>query len=81
MVVHEISGAPEMTDVLLWDAMEREWRIGHGRALAAVGGRLCWCACTVREGDEIAADEEPIIVFTQVTHWSPLPPEVEPGGG
>ena len=54
MVVHEIAGAPDMIDVLLWDAAEREWRIGHQRELYV--GQAFWCACTMAEAEDLITD-------------------------
>ena len=76
MVVHEIAGAPDMIDVLLWDAAEREWRIGHQRELYV--GQAFWCACTMAEAEDLITDGEPVPVFQRVTHWAPLPPKVQP---
>lgn len=71
MIVHEIASAVTEIDILLWDAIEREWRIGHGREV--IDGLIHWCACTMREAAEMLADDLPVPVFERVTHWSPLP--------
>ena len=77
MIVHEISSAPgPLINVLLWDEIESEWRIGHKRRFADVGEDF-WCSCTVAEAAELITDGEPVPVFTEVSHWSPLPPPMD----
>ena len=78
MSVHEIeaTAVPAMQNVLLWDTVEREWRIGHLRMLDdGVAEHLC--ACSVEEAHELIADDQPVPVFVDVSHWARLP--VEPG--
>jgi len=64
--VHEV---PEMQNVLMWDAVEREWLVGHMRK----AGELYACACTVAEAAEMLVDGVPVPVFAEVTHWARLP--------
>lgn len=63
-----------MTDVLLWDVLGGEWRIGHQRTLYV--GEAFWCACSLAEATDLVTDGMPVPVFEEVTHWAalPLPP-------
>lgn len=64
--------APELANVLFWDAMEREWRIGHVRPMIE-GVEPFYCACSVGEAHDLIAGDLPVPVFTEVTHWARLP--------
>lgn len=74
MNVIAIENAPPMlTNVLLWDAMEREWRVGHGRIMVPGLSEVYWVDGTVDDAHDLITDGEPVGVFTQVTHWARLP--------
>jgi len=75
MIVHPIGGAPHNIDVLMWDALESEWRIGHFRDMIP-GVNAYPVACTMREADDLIECDNPVPVFEKTTHWSPLPPPV-----
>lgn len=76
MIVHEISSAPSMTDVLVWDAKEKRWDIGHRRDVIP-GADEFWIVGHVADASAKVIDDEPLSVFMTVTHWSPLPMKVE----
>lgn len=74
MIVHEVAkvAVPAMQNVLLWDAAEGEWRIGHARVV--IDGRPAYlCAVTVQEAHDLITDDMPVPVFVDVTHWARLP--------
>lgn len=77
MIVYGIESAPEMTDILLWDASERQWRVGHGRRLIPGSDAVYWVDHSLADVEAYLTDGEPVSVFTRVTHWAQLPPEVE----
>jgi hypothetical protein len=72
--VHEIetTGAPTLENVLLWDVLEGEWRIGHAR-LMIDGLPAFYCAVSVAEAHDLIADDYPVPVFEEVSHWARLP--------
>lgn len=73
MNVQSIENTPEaLRNIMLWDAVEEEWRIGHLRHFPDVGVEY-WCACTCREAADLITDGEPVPVFMRVTHWAQLP--------
>jgi len=77
MIVHAIESVPEMTDVLLWDAIEREWVVGHVRQLVPGLNDPYHCAVSLKEGNALLTDGEPVPVIAEATHWAQLPPPVE----
>lgn len=76
MTVHEVAklDIPALQNVLMFDAIEREWRIGHVRWFKDIGAPLT-LACTVEEANDALSDEgaTPLMIFTEVTHWARLP--------
>lgn len=74
-VVHEIAGCPEMADVLLWDAHERCWVIGHRRWMRDIEQDY-FMAVPVKDADELITDGEPVPVLARSTHWAALPQPV-----
>ena len=75
MIVHLIASAPDMTGVLLWGEREGEWRVGHQRAVAYTGEDY-WIDGSIRDTEELIKDEMPLSIFTEVTHWTALPPKM-----
>lgn len=76
MITHPIASAPEaLTDVLIWDEKGGEWRVGHQRTIAYTG-ELYWIDGSVADADSLIEDEQPVSVFSEPTHWSPLPPKL-----
>lgn len=75
MSVHaiETTPVPTLSDVLLWDAIEREWRIGHARQMIPGLDEAYYCACSCAEAADLITDGEPVPVFMQATHWARLP--------
>lgn len=75
MTVHAVSEVtvPVLSNVLLWDAVEGEWRIGHARQVIPEVAEVYLCACSVEEAHELITDGEPVPVFMSVTHWARLP--------
>lgn len=79
MIIHPIASAPEaLRDVLLWDVGEEEWRVGHLRFMRDIEQDY-WIACSCREAAELITDGEPVPVFAEVSHWTPMPPKMGAG--
>lgn len=76
MIIHPIASAPHDVDVLMWDVLEREWRIGHIRGVLE-GVEPFHVACTVREASDLISDDNPIPVFMEASHWAALPMPVQ----
>lgn len=78
MSVHEIetTDVPTLENVLLWDTIEREWRIGHARVMID-GVPAFYCAVSVSEAHDLIIDDYPVPVFAEVSHWARLPSEPE----
>lgn len=78
MSVYEIAmtAVPAMQNVLLWDTVEREWRIGHLRSVIE-GVAAYYCGVPVAEANDLLSDDYPVPVFTDVSHWARLPSEPE----
>jgi len=76
MEVHDLGAVavPLMTNVLLWDELEREWRIGHARRLLDLD-EVWHCEGSVADVHELITDGMPVPVFSRVTRWARLPPE------
>lgn len=74
MTVHDVDDVPMMnlSNVLMYDKFEAEWRIGHCR-IVFEGVDPFFCACSVQEANDLLSDDEPVPVFTNVTHWARLP--------
>jgi len=74
MSVHDIDKlqVPELENVLLWDALEGVWRIGHARVMIE-GVPAFWCDCTVVQAADLIVEELPVPVLVEVSHWARLP--------
>lgn len=74
MSVHDLAEkpAPTLVNILLWDALEMEWRIGHLRAVIE-GMEPYYCACSVSDAHDLITSDLPVPIFADVTHWSRLP--------
>jgi hypothetical protein len=75
--VHKVEelAIPSMQNVLMWDALEREWRVGHLRVMDE-GGEAMELACTVEEANDVLTSGDGMLpVFMEVTHWARLPGE------
>lgn len=73
MTVHTIATEPmKLVNVLLFDAVEGEWRIGHLRVVLE-GVDPFYCACTVAEAADLLCEGVPVPVFADVSHWAQLP--------
>lgn len=75
MIINGLNGAPDMEDILVFDRIEDEWRIGHKRVLYV--GEEFICACTVREANDYVADGAPVPVFAEALCWAALPVKPE----
>jgi hypothetical protein len=77
MIGQEISRSevPLNVDILLWDALEQEWRIGHQRRVLD-GVEPFFCACCKQDADDMIDADQPVPIFERVTHWVPLPPKI-----
>ena len=75
MSVHaiEATAAPVLSDVLMFDAIEREWRIGHARRMIPGIDEVYHCACSCAEAAALITDGELVPVFMSVSHWARLP--------
>jgi hypothetical protein len=78
MHVHQVEkiAIPVLQNVLMWDALEREWRVGHLRVMDE-GGEALELACTVEEANDALSEAQETLlpVFMEVTHWTRLPGE------
>jgi len=72
MIVFAMAGCPHDTDVLMWDVIEQEWRIGCLRVLIE-GVDAHPAACTMREADDLIECDNPVPVFENASHWCALP--------
>ena len=73
MTVHSISvPMMKLVNLLMFDPIEAEWRVGHLREVLP-GVEPCHCACTVTEANDMLMDDQPVPVFTEVSHWARLP--------
>lgn len=74
--VHEIAGCPEDADVLLWDAHEKCWVVGHQMWMQDIE-QWYYVALRRAEAYDRLIDGEPLPVLARCTHWAPLPPPIE----
>ena len=71
MIMHNLESAPDMTDVLVWDGMERRWDIGHRRVVA---DQTLWAVGHVDDVNSCILCNELWLAFSRPLMWSPLPP-------